>query len=37
MTTNFIIFRGEVTTKAIKFFIADENLFVCTLVYLLES
>ena len=33
MTKNFIIFRGGVTTKAIKFSIADENLFVCILIY----
>ena len=32
MTKNSIIFRG-VTTKAIKFSIADENLFVCILIY----
>ena len=32
MAKNFIIFRG-VTTKTIKNFITDENLFVCTLIY----
>ena len=32
MTKNSIIFKG-VTTKAIKFSIADENLFVCILNY----
>ena len=36
MTKNSIIFRG-VTTKAIKFSIADENLFVCILIYLFVS
>ena len=33
MTQNSIIFREGVTTKAINFFIADENLFVCILIY----
>ena len=32
MTKNFIIFRGGYY-KGYKFFIADENLFVCTLIY----
>ena len=33
MTKNSIIFREGVTTKAIKIFITDENLFVCILIY----
>ena len=32
MTKNFIFSEG-VTTKTIKFSIADENLFVCILIY----
>ena len=37
MTKNSITLRGGVTTKAIKISIADENLIVCILIYLLVS
>ena len=36
MTKNFIIFRGDYD-KGYKISMADEDLFVCTLIYLLES
>ena len=36
MTKNFIILRGGYD-KGYKNFITDENIFVCTLIYLLES
>ena len=36
MTKNSIIFRGGYD-KGYKFFIADENLFVCILIYLYVS
>ena len=36
MTKNFIIFRGGYD-KGYKIFIADENLFVCILIYFNKS
>ena len=36
MTKNSIIFRGGYD-KGYKFFITDENLFVCTIIYLFVS
>ena len=36
MTKNFRIFRGGYD-KGYKMLIADENLFVCTLIYLFAS